>query len=110
MKLDRAGLEGQVVLLAPTGRDAQASRAILESAGIGCTLCATLEKLCAHAREGPAAVIVPEEVVLADAGENLARAVRAQPVWSDLPVIVLSRVGVESPAVGKAMATLGRCG
>ena len=107
MSSDRAGEAGSVVLLAPTERDAQASRAILESAGIRCTLCHGLAGLCELVRAGPAAVIVPEEVVLADAAENLARAIRCQPVWSDLPVIVLSRAGVESPAVVKAMATLG---
>ena len=107
MTNDATGPGQTVVLLAPTVRDGRASRAILESAGIQCTLCHDLAGLCELVRSGPAAVIVPEEVVLADAGENLARAIRCQPVWSDLPVIVLSRAGVESPAVLKAMGTLG---
>ena len=107
MGADAGARQGHVILMAPTERDARASRAILESAGIDCTLCGDLPGLCEHVRAGPAAVIVPEEVVLADAHENLARAIRCQPLWSDLPVIVLSRAGVESPAVVKAMATLG---
>lgn len=98
---------GRVVLLAPTERDGRASRTILDAAGIGSTLCSDLKELCEHVRAGPAAIIVPEEVVLADTHENLSRALRWQPVWSDIPVIVLSRAGVESPAVTKAMATLG---
>jgi signal transduction histidine kinase len=110
MGIDAIGSEPvgrQVVLLAPTGRDAQASRAILDAAGIACTLCHDLSDLCEYVKTGPAAVILPEEVVLADTTEILARALRCQPVWSDLPVIVLSRAGVESPAVVRAMATLG---
>jgi hypothetical protein len=97
-----------VVLLAPTERDAEASRAILRSRGHQLHPSAPhLAALCEHVRAGPAAVIVPEEVVLADTEENLARAVRCQPVWSDLPVIVLSRSGVESPAVMKATRRWG---
>jgi signal transduction histidine kinase len=107
MAIDRAGSEGQVVLLAPTERDAQACRMILDGAGIGCTFCRDLADLCGRVRAGAAAVIVPEEVVLADTAGNLVRAVRNQPVWSDLPVIVLSRAGAESPAAAKAMDVLG---
>src|SRR5690349_16829168 len=42
-----------------------------------------------------------------DASDLLAQRIRNQPVWSDLPVVVLSRSGAESPAVEKALATLG---
>jgi PAS domain-containing protein len=56
---------------------------------------------------GAAAVIVPEEVVSSDTSDLLSDRLRNQPVWSDLPVVVLSRSGAESPAVEKALATLG---
>lgn len=99
--------ERRVLLLAPTERDTEASRAVLGAAGIACTRCDHLELLCEEIQAGAGAVIVPEEIVLADGPERLAQAIRCQPVWSDLPVIVLSRTGMESPAVRKAMATLG---
>jgi two-component system CheB/CheR fusion protein len=107
MSHERGPAEGRVLLLAPTARDAQASRSVLSGAGIECTLCTGLDHLCAEIAVGAAAIIVPEEVVLADSGEQLYRALRQQPAWSDLPVIVLSRIGSESPGVAKALSTLG---
>ncbi|HLL90105.1 MAG TPA: histidine kinase dimerization/phospho-acceptor domain-containing protein, partial [Tepidisphaeraceae bacterium] len=96
----------RVLLLAPTVRDGQTSRALLQSAGIECVLCPDLDALCAGALAGADTLILPEEAVLTDAAGRLAAVVRSQPVWSDLPVVVLSRAGTESPAVGTALATL----
>jgi two-component system CheB/CheR fusion protein len=107
MSHEREPAEGRVLLLAPTARDAQASRSVLSGAGIECALCTGLDHLCAEIAIGAAAIIVPEEVVLADLGERLPGALRQQPVWSDLPVILLSRIGAESPGVAKALSTLG---
>ena len=97
----------RVLLLAPTAADGAASRALFASAGIDCALSRDLDHLCAEVGAGAAAVIVPEEVVLADSSEGLACVLREQPVWSDLPVIMLSRGGAESPAVQRALTTLG---
>ncbi|HWE97027.1 MAG TPA: ATP-binding protein [Tepidisphaeraceae bacterium] len=107
MSTERPAADMRVLLLAPTARDGAASHALLDSAGIRCTLCADLDSVCGQAAGGVAAVIVPEEIVLADASNRLPGFLRAQPVWSDLPVIVLSRTGAQSPAVDKALATLG---
>jgi PAS domain S-box-containing protein len=107
MAAERPKIDGRVLLLAPTMRDGQASRALLASAGIDCVLCTDLTDLCGQTAQGAAALIVPEEVVQADDAEELAQALHRQPVWSDLPVIVLSRAALESPAVERALATLG---
>ncbi|HEV2296105.1 MAG TPA: PAS domain S-box protein [Tepidisphaeraceae bacterium] len=97
----------RVLLLAPTARDGETTRGLLASASIDCFVCHTLGHVCAEAVVGAAAVIVPEEVVLSDEADVLAEQLRQQPVWSDIPVIVLSRSGAESHAVEKALATLG---
>jgi PAS domain S-box-containing protein len=107
MDSQRTESDKRVLLLAPTSRDSEATRDLLASAGIPCDVCSSLDVLCLHAALGAAAVIVPEEVVLSDESDSLDNALRRQPVWSDLPVIVLSRAGVESPAVERAMTTLG---
>src|SRR5688500_12178611 len=107
MSAERPETDLRVLLLAPTSRDGEATRKVLDASGIRCVICPSLEHLCGDAVEGAAAVIVPEEVVLSDESDRLADHLRRQPVWSDLPVIVLSRSGAESPAVEKAMATLG---
>src|SRR5262249_35930891 len=97
----------RVLMVAPTARDRQASVRLFASAGISCTPCEDLGQLCGEIQQGAAAVIVPEETILTDANDSLAGVIQSQPVWSDLPVIVLSHAGAESPAVAKAMATLG---
>jgi PAS domain S-box-containing protein len=107
MAPDRQALDTRVLLLAPTYRDGEATVRLLASTGITCVVRASLDALCEESVHGAAAVIVPEEVVLSDESDRLAQLIRAQPVWSDLPVIVLSRTGAESPAVEKAQATLG---
>ena len=99
--------EAAVALLAPTERDAQACQSILAAASIPCIPCGDLQVLSAHVRAGVAVAVVPEEVVLTDHAGHLAYAVRSQPVWSDVPVIVLSRAGVESPAAARAVHALG---
>jgi signal transduction histidine kinase/CheY-like chemotaxis protein len=107
MNPERASAERRVLLLAPTARDAEASCAVFDAANIECEPCKGLDQLCAEIAAGAAALLVPEEVVLADVAERLRGALRRQPVWSDLPVIVLSSMGAESPAVAKALSTLG---
>ena len=107
MGADRPDSDKRVLLLAPTARDGEATVRLLASTGIACVVCRSMDGLCEEALAGAAAVIVPEEVVLSDESDRLAERLRHQPVWSDLPVIVLSHSGAESPAVEKAMATLG---
>ena len=107
MAAERPDSDLRVLLLAPTSRDGEATRRVLAASGIGCMVCLSLDHLCGEAVAGAAAVIVPEEVVLSGESDRLADHLRQQPVWSDLPVIVLSRSGAESPAVERAVATLG---
>ncbi len=104
---DRSPAELRVLLLAPTVRDGQVSREILATAGIECEICRGLEDLQGELAGGAAALILPEEVILSDSAAMLQQALRQQPAWSDLPIVVLSRAGIESPAVDRATSTLG---
>lgn len=107
MTQDRTPAELRVLLLAPTVRDGQVSRQILASEGIQCEVCKGLKDLQAEMAAGAAVIVLPEEVVLADTAATLRQSLRLQPAWSDLPVIVLSRAGTQSPAADRALFTLG---
>ncbi|HYE18096.1 MAG TPA: ATP-binding protein [Tepidisphaeraceae bacterium] len=96
----------RVLLLPPTRRDADALCTVLTGAGIACAVCATLGELAAEVARGAGAVVVSEEALHAGP-DGLAAVLRAQPVWSDLPVIVLSRAGAESPALAREVGALG---
>jgi signal transduction histidine kinase len=99
-------LERRLLVLAPVGRDAALIRDILHRDAVACDLCRDLEELSREVERGAAAIVVAEEV-LAEHEGRLAQIIAAQPPWSDLPVLVLTRQGADSPAARRAVQTLG---
>src|SRR5947209_55355 len=95
---DRRDLEERVLVLAPTARDAAASRTVLAAAGVGCAACRSLDEVCRELGRGAGAAVMPAEAVLNDREGCLAARLAAQPAWSDYPLIVLTAAGAESPA------------
>jgi signal transduction histidine kinase len=102
----RLGEEVRVLVVPPTTRDGAAMQKVLRSAGMDCHICRVMKELCEELTRGVGVVILSEESLAADADPLLAH-VRQQPVWSDLPIVVLSRTGGESLAIGSVMARLG---
>jgi signal transduction histidine kinase/ActR/RegA family two-component response regulator len=105
---DARPIERRVLVLAPTGKDGTLVQAMLRRAGIDCELCFDVASLAATVEGEVGAMLVAEEAI-ANAGsmEAVADIVRRQPPWSDLPVLVLTREGADSPAARKALETLG---
>jgi signal transduction histidine kinase/ActR/RegA family two-component response regulator len=99
--------ETRVLLLAPTTKDAAASRALLQGGGLISHTCRNLADACARLAEGAGALVVPEEAVLNGRGKELARELEAQPAWSNLPVIVLTAAGPDSAVKVRAILELG---
>ena len=100
--------ERRVLVLAPTGRDAELTRGVLAEAGIRACVCAGLESLVEEIAAGCAALLISEEALIEGGrlyylGERLAR----QPAWSDLPILLLAHQGADSPAVRQAVRALG---
>jgi signal transduction histidine kinase len=104
--LSGRSLERRLLILAPLGKDAQLTETALRRAGIDCEVCADLGSLSAEVERGAAALIVAEEA-LAPSDERLQRLVAAQPPWSDLPILLLTRAGADSAAVARSLQTLG---
>src|SRR5262245_14025560 len=104
---ERAPHETCVFLLAPTAKDASASRALLEGSGIASHTCRDLEELTSHIASGAGAIVLPEEAILGGRGQGLARALASQPPWSSLPVIVLTAAGPDSAVKVRAILELG---
>jgi signal transduction histidine kinase len=98
--------DDRVLFLAPTGRDARTTAALLEGAGIRMTSCATFDELVADLAEGAGAVIVPEEAMTPAHNARLAALLQGQPPWSDLPILVLAHAGARSAATREAVRTL----
>ena len=103
---DAQSLETRVLVLAPTAKDGELTRAMLARASIACMSCGDAAQVCEQLKAGAGAVLVAEEAVHGNDG-CLAAWVERQPAWSDLPVLVLARAGADSPAVARAMDLLG---
>ena len=96
----------RVLLLPLTSRDAQAISKVLSAAGISCNICESVQVLCDQLSHGAGAIVIAEEVLSSNVFPLVA-CVQAQPVWSDLPIIVLSRAGMESPKLEAVVSGLG---
>jgi signal transduction histidine kinase/ActR/RegA family two-component response regulator len=100
----------RVLIAAPTGRDGLVIASVLARAGVLAVPCAFSEMLQQLKAESTAALLVTEEVLLAGGAALLARALRAQPSWSDLPLIVLlarRRSGGADPALAAGLGVEG---
>jgi signal transduction histidine kinase len=84
-----------VLVLAPAGRDAFLAASIIEEAGLGTSICRTLDELTARLDSAVAAVVA-EEALAGRAMAGLLEWVGAQPPWSDFPFLLLARRGHEA--------------
>lgn len=100
------GRESRVIVLPSTRADGLAMGKLFGANGVPFTVCASMTELCAAQREGAGLLTICEEAVLAD-GAELLRCVAEQPVWSDLPILVLSRSGRETGAMAELVERLG---
>jgi signal transduction histidine kinase/ActR/RegA family two-component response regulator len=96
---DQQRLLTRVLVLAPTAKDGEITRALLTRANLHCILCEDLHKLSTEIGAGAGAVLITEEAITASGIEQLLEILGGQPTWSELPVLVLMRGGVESTSV-----------
>jgi len=90
----------RVLVLLPSTKDAHRTVSLLEEAKVPATACADLAELCQKVRAGADAILITDDVILSDSSGFLAEAMREQPPWSSVPVLVLAREG-SSPHVQK---------
>lgn len=86
-------LEERLLLLAPTGSDSEDARTVLTRAGFALTECRDLIELCRELGRGASALLIAEESLAPHALPPLVECVKAQPAWSDLPIILLTGRG-----------------
>lgn len=98
--------ELRVLLLPPTRRDAEAIQQLLTDSDIFCLVCPTVAGLCDEVDRGAGAILIAEESLTADP-DSFIQCIASQPVWSDLPTIVLSRSGIELPKLTAVLPLLG---
>jgi signal transduction histidine kinase/ActR/RegA family two-component response regulator len=99
-------LERRLLILAPFGRDATLMESMLGKEAVACVACPDSGALIREIERGAGAVILTEEA-LADHDAGLSAYIARQPPWSDLPMLLLTRHGADSPIAGSALETLG---
>lgn len=102
----RTANEMRVIVLPPTRADGLAMGKLFTLGGIDFLLVASIFELCQEVQEGVGNVILSEEALIAGSA-RLVRCVAAQQMWSDLPILVLSRSRSESSALAEIMPHLG---
>jgi len=91
-----SSLEDRILILAPTGRDAEMTCEILKSAGLQCQPCMNTEEVCAFMREGAAAVLLTDEALNSQDPVSLLHALDSQESWSDIPLLVFPANGTNA--------------
>jgi PAS domain S-box-containing protein len=77
----------------PTSRDADRTALLLQEGQVPNTICKDLSELCRELRQGADAVLLTDEAIARDTTGQLPEALRDQPAWSAVPVLVLAREG-----------------
>jgi len=95
------------LLIAPTAKDAEITSGLLNGAGIETAIFTSLERLVQELNVGAAAVMIGEEHLTGASLAPLAAWLSRQPPWSDLPMLILTRPGADSPESAEAWRTLG---
>ena len=106
-KNDHEGLDGRVLLLTPTGRDADLTGRFLSAAGIPVEVCAGMEELCGKCRDGAGAALIAEEALTPENRRRLLDTLDRQPAWSDFPLVVLTAGGEAPDGDAGALKSLG---
>jgi signal transduction histidine kinase/ActR/RegA family two-component response regulator len=105
--VDESPRDRRLLFLAATTKDAATTESMLSPLGIRVDVCRSFEALLQELKAGAGAILLPEEAASSDHNAALGAVLAAQPPWSDLPVLILTRPGADSAASGEAVRTLG---
>jgi signal transduction histidine kinase len=100
-------MERRVVICAPTGQDALLAVRVFESASVSSAVALHAQELIEQLRHGAGCVVLVEEALTGSAMKIVGEYIAAQPTWSDIPVLLLTRSGADSEVVQRAVAELG---
>jgi signal transduction histidine kinase len=97
----------RILIMPPTAKDGGITTELLNGAGIETASFTSIETLVDALDDGAAALLVAEEHLSPAQKSPLAAWLARQPPWSDLPILILTRPGADSPDSTEAWRTLG---
>jgi two-component system, sensor histidine kinase len=95
--------EQRVVIFPPSRRDGEATSTVLQRASILCAVYCDGAQAAGAIEKGAAALVLTDTVLGTPASEPIFEVLRAQPAWSDLPVILLCPPNSHSDAMRRAV-------
>jgi signal transduction histidine kinase/ActR/RegA family two-component response regulator len=100
-------MEKRILIYAPVGKDSLLASKLFEGAGFNCFICKSISEIVRELDNGTGALFIVEEALAAGALKPLAQYVADQPNWSDIPILVLTNHGVDSPGLQHVVEKLG---
>ncbi len=82
-----------VFIIAPVGQDAETMAALLDAKGFETQICRKLDEFSRQIGDSAGALLVTEEALESAQGSLLLDVLKAQPPWSELPLIILTSGG-----------------
>jgi two-component system, sensor histidine kinase len=104
-EVDRAS-DYLVLILPPTRRDGEATRTVLERAGLKCAVYEGPLALAEQIGTGMGAIVLTDALAADPEASQVMAALLRQPSWSDVPTILLSRVDGQSASTTQLLASL----
>ncbi len=100
-------LERRILVHAPTSKDSELTCEVLREKGMDCEICDDVQSLVQEMERGVGVVILAEEAFVRDNIRPVVEFLERQAAWSDLPIIMVTRHGADSPSVTEAAKLLG---
>jgi signal transduction histidine kinase/CheY-like chemotaxis protein len=101
-------IDERILILVPTTKDAVATQRILQTAGLISHVCESMLQIAREGGRGAGAALLTEESIANDREGYLSSFLRAQPKWSDFPLVVLTRAGLDPRTSFADLRAVGR--
>ncbi len=82
--------EYEVLILAPTGKDAIAATEVLTKAGFFARPYESLNSVCERLEHPAGVLLIAEETLFSDSAETLEKVLHKQGAWSSLPIVLMT--------------------
>jgi signal transduction histidine kinase/ActR/RegA family two-component response regulator len=87
-------IEERVLVLMPSQRDTDRTLQLLGEESVSCAPCTDVDELCRELQRGAGAVLLTDEMLAGELDQKFQRALLRQSAWSAVPVLLLTRDGV----------------
>ena len=100
-------MEKRALVFAPTGKDGHLIFRTLQRASLECFVCSDAAQMIRELGRGAGAVVLADEALTKEFLAAFSKVLSQQDTWSDLPVLLLSKRGLDSPGMRDIYLTLG---